>query len=143
LNVWPPGGIALGCKFNAGYFRFMVELEFDWDRHQIVPATAAGRVFHVGGSAEIPARATTASTLRVYRDHDKNATQFTIRIVRGQATRLLAAWAPVLVRTSGDVAIASYDPDKLWLQIELKNQKGWILGDESFRAIGLHDAAER
>jgi hypothetical protein len=143
LNVWPPGGIALGCEFNAGYFRFTAELEFDWDRHQIVPATTAGRMFHVGGSAEIWAKATTVSTLRVYRDRDKNATQFTIRIARGQATRLLAAWVPVLLRTSGDVAIASYDPDNLWLQIELKNQKGWILGDENFRAIGLHHAASR
>ncbi len=143
LNLWPPGGMALGCEFDAGYFRFTAKLEFDWDRHQIVPTPTDGGAFHVGGSAEISAKAATFSTLRIYRDHDKNAPQFSIRIARGQATPVVAAWVPVLLRSSRDVAIASYDPGKLWLQIELKNQTGWIRGDESFRAIGLHHAAAR
>jgi hypothetical protein len=132
--------MALGCEFDAGYFRFTAELEFDWDRHQIVPVPTGGRVFHVGGSSEEISKAATVSTLHVYRDRDENAPQFTIRIAHGQATRLLAAWVPVLLRTSDGVAIASYDADKLWLQIELKNKTRWIRGDESFRAIGLHPA---
>ena len=140
LNLWPPGGMAVGCEFDAGYFRFTAELEFDFDHHQIVSNPTGGRSFRVGGSDKISAKATTVAALRVYRDHDENARQFTISIARGQATRLLAAWAPVLLRTSGDVAVASYDPDKLWFQIELKNQTVWIRGNESSRAIGLHPA---
>ncbi len=143
LDEWPPGGMALGCQFDAGYFRFTSELEFDWDRHQIVPASTGGGVFLAGGSGDSPARAATVSTLRVYRNHDKNAAQFTIRLARGQATRLLAAWAPVVLRASGDVGIVSYDPDEVWLHVGLKNRTGWIRGDKSFRAIGLHRVAVR
>jgi len=141
LNVWPPGGMVVGCKFLAGYFRFTVELEFEWDRHQIVAVQTGDSAFHVGGSTGNSTKAAAVSTLHVCQDHDKNAPQFTIRIARGQVTRLLAAWVPIVLRTTGDVGIVSYDPDKLWLQIELKNQRGWIRGDAGFRAIGLHHAA--
>jgi hypothetical protein len=141
LNLWPPGGMAVGCEFDAGYFRFTAELEFDFDHHQIVSNPTGDRLFHVGDSDKISAKAATVTALRVYRDHEKNARQFTVRIARGQVTPLLAAWVPVLLRTSGDVAIASYDPDKLWLQVELKHQTVWIRSDESFRAIGLDHLA--
>jgi hypothetical protein len=116
-------------------------LEFDFDHHQIVSNPTRGRLFHVGDSDKVSAKAATVTALRVYRDHDKNARQFTVRIARGRVTPLLAAWVPVFLRTSGDVAIASYDPDKLWLQVELKNQTVWIRSDESFRAIGLDHLA--
>jgi hypothetical protein len=142
-NLWPPGGMAVGCELDAGYFRFTAELVFDWDSHRIVPTPTAGRTFHVGSSAELSAKATAVSTLRVYRDHDKNAPQATIPIARGQATRLGAAWVPILLRTSGDVAIATYDPEELWLQLKLKDRTGWIRGSESFRDVGLHEDAVR
>jgi hypothetical protein len=137
--VWPPAGIALGCQFDAGYFRFVAMLEFDFDRHQII--LGPNKVLNLSGPAEMSAETIAASALRVYKNHEENAPRFTIALARGQTTKLLAAWAPVLLRSSADVAVTSYDPEKLWLQIELKNEKVWIRGGESFQAIGLHLAS--
>ena len=141
-DLWPPSGLALACKFDAGYLRFTAALQLDFDRHQIVPSDKALRVSDPQGSAKFSAAAENASTLGLYRQHDKSAPQFTLGVSRGQTTRLLAAWEPVSLRSSGDISTVSFDPAKLWLEIETKNERGWIRGVDSFRAIGLREAAK-
>lgn len=139
-SSFPPSGVALGCEFDTGYFRFTGELYFDFARLRVVPASS-NETFPVELSVEAP----TTSALRIYRDHRENAVASDVRVAPGQRTRILAAWVPILLKPSKDFETVSYDPNELWLEIKLKSgdkrfEKFWIRGSKSFQIIGLHPA---
>jgi len=139
-SSFPPSGVALGCEFDTSYFRFTAELYFDFVRLRVVPAPS-NETFPVELSVEAP----TTSTLRIYRDHRENAVPSGVRVAPGQRTRILAAWVPILLKPSEDFETVSYDPNELWLEIELKSgdkkfEKFWIHGSKSFQIIGLRPA---
>jgi hypothetical protein len=136
-DLWPPSGIALACEFNADYFRFMVELEFDFHSHRIV-LSKQNSVLPLGGYDLEPVfRPALSSPLMAYRDHDPTSSQERVNIIAGDAIRLLGAWTPISLHESGDISTVIYDRKNVWLQAEQEKRKFWLHGAESFQAIGL------
>jgi hypothetical protein len=141
LGKWPASGLAFACEFDASYFRFAARLLFDLDHHQIVLSPPPEQLSLAGEPDQLTAQAAASASLRVYRDHEESSHGTEIQLNRGQRIRMVDAWTPVSLATKDGIATVTYDPAKLWLQIELNHSKYWIFSKESFRAIGLKAAA--
>src|SRR5208283_3188488 len=134
-NLAPPSGLTPACEFQAASIRFIIELKFDFDQHRIVLAPEDERLSLSSSLSSLKAKRDLR--LRVYRDHNQGAAQFTISMARGQRIRVAGIWAPVESRNDGNLGTVNCNVDDLWLQVKLKNRTAWIRSEQSWRKIPI------
>lgn len=140
-------GNGLGCSFPTDYFTFMVGLVYNFEHHRILLAPKQNVFGVLSPLPSLPLKAKAATRLELYRDHQTAAIHSTVSILPGENVKLLAAWSPVSIgpienAPEGSMAV-SFDSTRVWLQIQLNGQVGWIQGSSSYEAIGLDYAATR
>lgn len=153
-------GVALSRTFDTGFFQFSVLLDFHVAGHriEIIPEQIAFSAFPPAGWQK-SGPSSGSGDIKLYSSHDSAAPKADIRIApghtvswwqspgtggkpaAGQVVMILAAWAPASLKPADNgpdgVKMVYYDPNDLWLQIQVDDHTGWIRGTRNFRMIGL------
>ncbi len=153
--------VAYANFLRTGYFRFLVPLEYDFDRHQtVLMPMPMQNAFAVAPPKvrDVPKRLATSAELKLYSEHKTSASSSNVTVRAGmlltwyqsvpdeklpanQLVEIMAAWAPISLKGSKDgregLQVVSFDKNDVWLQVQMTGRTGWIHGDASFRAIGL------
>ena len=152
-------GVALSRSFDSGFFQFSVLLDFNavYHRIEIMPDQIAFSAFPPPGRQK-SGTSPGSGDIKLYSSHDSAAPKADMRIApghtvvwwqspgtgekpAGQVVTILAAWAPASLKPADNepdgVKMVYYDPNDLWLQIQVDGHSGWIRGTSSFRTIGL------
>jgi hypothetical protein len=136
-------GNRLVIESSNGWFASLINLRVDFD---CVPQSAAcvrvDQPDSVAGLARFAVKAgsrvnlDTIATIEMY-SMPHGTTIDRIAIPPGQQAEILGGASKVYFERTPSLFLSVDDP---WLEIRINGKKGWITGEEAFRAIGLQQA---